>query len=279
MVIQARMMNNDLYKYRAYLKIIEENTGYDFSGYSLESVNAKLRNFISLECIGSAEDLKEKVDSNKTFQNRLLENLLVGYTEMFRDPGFYSSLRQNVLPNLSTFNNICIWHAGCATGEEAYSLAILLEELNLLERCEIYATDINESHLKNATRGIYPLASMQESTARYYKSGGKKNLSNYYTAYYDHIIFHHHLRDHIKFVLHDMVEDKPLKQFHLILCRNVFIYFNNGLQQNVLQSLLNSLTNYGYFGMGVKEQFVDTTKFDLTVIDNQMKIFRKVSKL
>jgi chemotaxis protein methyltransferase CheR len=273
------MKHKDLFKYKEYLKIIEENTGYDFSGYSLESLNVKLGNFISMESIGSADDLQEKVDSNKLFQNRLLENLLVSYTEMFRDPGFFSSLRNNVLPNLSTFSNICIWHAGCASGEEAYSLAILLDELNLLDRCEIYATDINEHHLKNATRGIYSLSTMQESVSRYYKSGGKKNLSNYYTAYYDHIIFHHHLRDRIKFVFHDMVADKPLKQFHLILCRNVFIYFNNNLQQNVLQTLISSLNNYGYLCLGAKEQFVDTKKFDLSIIDNQMKILRKVPKV
>jgi len=273
------MMNNEIYKFKAYLKVIEENTGYDFSGYSIESLGRKLENFISCESIGSVEELKEMVDSNKIFQSRLLENLLVSYTEMFRDPDFFSSLRDNVMPFLSTFKNISIWHAGCATGEEAYSLAILLDELNLLDRCEIYATDINENNLKNATRGIYSLSSMQESTARYYKSGGRNNLSRYYTAYYDHIIFHNHLRDRMKFVLHDMVADKPLKQFHLILCRNVFIYFSNELQQVVLKSLTNSLSNHGYLGMGIKEHFVDITNFDLSAIDNHQKIYRKVLNL
>ncbi len=273
------MMNNELLKFKAYLKVIEENTGYDFSGYSFESLSSKLEHFISFERIGSVEELQERAGSNKIFQNRLLENLLVSYTEMFRDPDFFSSLRKNVMPYLSTFKNISIWHAGCATGEEAYSLAILLDELNLLDRCEIYATDINESHLKMAERGIYPLSSMQESTSRYYKAGGRKNLSTYYTAYYDHIIFHTHLRERVKFILHDMIFDKPPKQFHLILCRNVFIYFNNALQQSVLTSLTDGLKNYGYLGMGIKENFVDLKEFDFAVIDRYNKIYRKVLKL
>lgn len=206
----------------------------------------------------------------------MLGNLLVYYTEMFRDPEFFMSLRTNVLPFLSTYSKICIWHAGCATGEEVYSLAILLDELNLLDRCEIHATDVNEINLKNASRGIFPLSLMQESAARYMRSGGKNNLSNYYTAYYDNIIFHKHLRERIKFTIHNLIDDKPFCNAHLILCRNVFIYFNDSLQKKALSSLSNNLQNYGYLGMGLREDFVDISNNNLSVIDGENKIFRKV---
>ena len=271
-------MNNDIYRFKAYLKVIEENTGYDFSGYSWESLNSRLENFVSSERIGSLNELKDFVCSKKISNEKILDKLLVSYTEMFRNPEFFNSLRKNVLPNLATFKNICIWHAGCATGEEVYSLAIILDEVNLLDRCEIYATDINEFNIQNATRGIYPLDKMKEATSRYYKSGGTKNLSNYYTAFYDNIIFHRDLRERIKFISHDMVLNRPVKTAHLVLCRNVFIYFNYELQQSVLKLLFHGLHNFGYLGMGLKEHFVDVSNFDLSVIDKENKIYRKVIK-
>lgn len=270
------MKDKDIFKFKAYWQIIEDNTGYDFSGYSFESLNRRLENFIFTESIGSAEELKEKVFSNKISEKFILDKLLVSYTEMFRDPEFFISLRKNVLPFLSTFSNISIWHAGCATGEEVYSLAILLEELNLLDRCDIYATDINEINLQNASRGIFPLSHMRESVSRYFRSGGKRNLSNYYTAFYENIIFNKRLRDKVHFTTHNLIDDKQVRRFHLILCRNVFIYFDYSLQQNVLKSICNSLYNYGYLGMGLKEHFVDISNTNLTKMDCENKIYRKI---
>jgi chemotaxis protein methyltransferase CheR len=266
----------DYLKYTSYWQVISETTGYDFSGYSSESMNRKLANFISSESIGSADELRDRIYTDGSTQEKFFKRLLTNYTEMFRDPEFFLSLKNKVLPYLSTYPKICIWHAGCSTGEEVYSLAILLDELNLLNRCEIIATDINELNLQNATSGIFPLHRMQESATRYYRAGGSKNLSSYYTAYYEHIIFHQSLRDHIHFKTHDIVIDKPFKNLHLILCRNVFIYFNFELQQKVLRSMCSNLINYGYLGLGLQEQFVDVKSHDLTLIDRNNNIFRKV---
>ena len=270
------MNRNEFLKYQEYWQVIAENTGYDFSGYSTESLNRRLENFISSESIGSADELKDKLDTDRIIQEKILGKLLVSYTEMFRDPEFFLSIRRSVLPYLSTYPKITIWHAGCATGEEVYSLAILLDELNLLSRCEIIATDINDLNLKNAASGIFSLQRMQESTSRYFSSGGKSNLANYYTAFYDHVIFHSRLRDKIKFVNHNLVTDSPINKFHLVLCRNVFIYFNQNLQRRVLKSIMGSIRNYGYLGMGIQEHFVDLDNNDLSLIDRHNRIYRKV---
>ena len=273
------MMNKKIFNYKAFLKVIEENTGYDFSGYSLESLNRKLENFISSESIGSVEELHDLVYSNKISQEKILDSLLVNYTEMFRDPEFFVSLKANVLPYFSTLQKINIWHAGCATGEEVYSLAILLDEFDLLDRCEIHATDINVVNLKNAIRGIFPLSHMRESASRYYRSGGTKNLSNYYTVFYDNVIFHKHLRERLRFVIHDLSTEDSEDKFHLILCRNVFIYFNYSLQRNVLVKLISNIHNDGFLGMGLCEHFVDVSNPNLSMIDLDNKLFRKTIKV
>jgi chemotaxis protein methyltransferase CheR len=258
-----------------YWQVITENTGYDFSGYSMESLNKRLESFISAEAIGSADELKEKLSYDKKVKGKILERLLINYTEMYRDPDFFRSLRSNVLPYLSTYPKINIWHAGCATGEEVFSLAILLDELNLLNRCEISATDINENNLKAASAGIYSLQSMKEASSRYYASGGKQNISSYYTAFYDHVIFNHRLRQHISFKKHDLISEEPVKRFHLILCRNVFIYFNADIQKMILRKMNNNLYTYGYMGLGIKESPLRLDN-DLKLIDEKNKIYRKV---
>ena len=271
------MLNKNTMNYHEYWQVIADKTGYDFSGYSAESMNRKLEGFISSESIGSADELSYKLYSDRIIRDKILGRLLTNYTELFRDPGFFLSVNVSVLPYLATYPKINIWHAGCATGEEVYSLAILLDELGLLNRCNIIATDINEQNLKNAATAIYPLQRMQESASRYFASGGKHNLSQYYTAYYDHVIFNSRLRDRIKFMAHNLVSQEPVDKFHLILCRNVFIYFNQNLQQKVLRSIVGSLHNYGYLGMGIQEQFVDINKKELTVIDRHNKIYRKLN--
>ena len=262
--------------YKSYWKVITELTGYDFSGYTSDSLSNRLDSFISYESIASADELREKLFYDKHAQEAILGKLLSNYTEMFRDPLFFHSLRTKVLPFLSMYPKISIWHAGCSTGEEVYSLAILLDELDLLDRCQIYATDVNELNLKKATSGIYTLDMVQKSSARYFRSGGKKNLSKYYTAYYDHIIFHKKLRTSIKFINHDLIKDKSFSRFHLILCRNVFIYFSLTLQDKALHSMINSTYNYGYFGIGSQESIINLENFRLTPIDNENRIYRKI---
>lgn len=262
-----------------YWQVISENTGYDFSGYSAQSMNRRLENFISSESIGCPEDLNDMFDNPSTGK-KILGRLLTNYTEMFRDPDFFISLKENVLAYLSTYPRISIWHAGCSTGEEVYSLAILLDELNLLDRCDILATDINEMNLKNASSGIFALSRMKEAASRYFSAGGKRNLSHYYTAYYDHVIFNNRLREKINFKTHDMILEIPENRFHLILCRNVFIYFDRCLKTNVLKTFSDSLHNYGYLGWGQNENLFELEdgflKGNLTAIDSLNKIYRKV---
>jgi chemotaxis protein methyltransferase CheR len=209
-------------------------------------------------------------------QENILGRLLVNYTEMFRDPQFFNSIRHNVLPYLATYPKISIWHAGCSTGEEVYSLAILLDELKLLDRCKIYASDINETNLKTASEGVYSLQRIRESNYRYFRSGGNRHLSDYYTAYYDHVAFSNRIRERIEFISHDIVMDKPIGRFHLVLCRNVFIYFNYVLQNRAVKTIYDNLYNYGYFGIGQQEQFVNMENLELITVDAENKIFRKV---
>lgn len=273
------MDGKDFLKNSIYWQVISENTGYDFSGYSAESMNRRLENFISAESIGSPHDLNEMFDNPSTGR-RILGRLLTNYTEMFRDPAFFISLREKVLSYLSTYPKITIWHAGCSTGEEVYSLAIMLDELNLLDRCDILATDINETNLKNAASGIFTLSRMKEASSRYFYAGGKRNLSRYYTAYYDHVIFNSRLRDKVAFRTHNMIMDPPADKYHLILCRNVFIYFDQLLKSNVLKTFSECLHNYGYIGWGQNENLFELEsefkKGNLAVIDSTNKIYRKV---
>lgn len=272
-------MNKDALKYRAFLQSIIEKTGYDFSGYSDESITLKLGNFFSSESIGPANELWDSIDTNKIIQEKHLNSMLANYSEMFRDPGFFISLRSNVLPHLETFDKIHIWHAGCSTGEEAYSLAILLDEHDLLSRCEIFVTDICDANLANGRRGIYPLTHMKESASRYHRSGGRNNLAKYYSTFYDYVIFKKYLCERIKFISQDHFIDERDEKFHLVICKDIFIYFDHSLQQSVLKSFANNLHHDGYLGLGLKEYSVDVSRTNLTIIDEDQKIYRKNSKL
>jgi chemotaxis protein methyltransferase CheR len=270
------MINKDQLKYTEYWKIITENTGYDFSGYSFESLNQRLEKFISYERIGSAEELRDRINSDRLSQERILGKILTCNTEFFRDSSFFNSLKVNVLTHLATFPEINIWIAGCSTGEEAYSIAILMDELKLLTRCNIVATDVNQLNLDVADRAIYSLHKAKSCAMRYYNAGGKFKFSNYYTAYYDQVVLHERLRSHVNFIRHDIVEDKPLQRFHLVLCRIVLFYYSEKNQQRVIHNLSNSIYNYGYFGLGVDELLAFPDDYNLSVTDEINNIFRKV---
>jgi chemotaxis protein methyltransferase CheR len=179
--------------------------------------------------------------------------LSVNVSTMFRDPTFFRALREQVFPVLRTWPYIRIWQAGCSMGEEVYSLAILLAENGLIDRCRIYATDINETALDTAHAGIYPLELMQRCTQNYIQAGGARSFSEYYTAAYDNAIFTPALREQVVFAKHNLVTDAAFNQFHLILCRNVLIYFNRPLQDRVHRLLYDSLANFGILGLGAKE--------------------------
>jgi len=256
---------------------IYEHYGFDFRDYSVPSMKRRIWKRIYAEGLSTVSGLQEKVLHDAGTMERLLLDLSINTTAMFRDPTFYLAFRQKVVPTLRTYPFVRIWHAGCSTGEEVYSMAMLLQEEGLYERCRIYATDINETVLQRAKEGIFPLSSMQENTSNYIAAGGTGNFSQYYTARYDHAIFRPSLRENVVFAQHNLVTDASFNQFNVIFCRNVLIYFNNELQDRVQKLFLNSMETFGILGLGKKETIKYTTIADsYEVIDAEERIYRRV---
>ncbi|HEY8712174.1 MAG TPA: protein-glutamate O-methyltransferase CheR, partial [Thermoanaerobaculia bacterium] len=212
--------------------------GFDFRDYSLPSMRRRIWKRIYAEGLSTVAGLIEKVLHDSSCMERLLLDLSINTTAMFRDPTFYLAFRRKIVQMLRTYPFVRIWHAGCSTGEEVYSMAILLQEEGLYDRCRIYATDINETVLQKAKSGIFPIATMQENTSNYIIGGGTGTFSEYYTARYDHCIFRPSLRDNVVFAQHNLVTDASFNLFNVIFCRNVLIYFNNVLQDRVQQLFL-----------------------------------------
>jgi chemotaxis protein methyltransferase CheR len=258
------------------INIVKLQYGYDFTGYAQASLKRRLLRFMSHTRLASVFELRHKLVNDQDFFARLVQYITVNVTEMFRDPQFYRTLREQVLPKLAAYPNIKIWHAGCSTGEEVFSMAILLQEAGLLSRTKIYATDLNPLNLEKARSGILPLDNMKDFTQNYIQSGGLADFSNYYTARYDNVIIKKELRQHITFFQHNLVTDTVFNEFQLICCRNVFIYFNRDLQNAVLQLFYDSLSARGYLAMGIKEtmRFADIhRKFE--VVHGQHKVYRR----
>jgi chemotaxis protein methyltransferase CheR len=216
------------------------------------------------------------VVTDRDYFKRFVEEITVNVTEMFRDPLFYKTIREQVLPQLATKPFIRIWHAGCSTGEEVYSMAILLHEANLLRKSLIYATDINPEVLMKAKSGIFPLSYLRQYSENYILSGGRQDFSSYYSANYGSAKFNELLSERMIYSTHNLVSDGSFNEFHLIMCRNVFIYFDKNLQQRVFQLFDSSLETLGYLALGSKE----TLKFSsispkYKQIDKE-KLWRKI---
>jgi chemotaxis protein methyltransferase CheR len=251
--------------------------GFDFRDYSLPSLKRRVWKRIYEEGLSTISGLQEKVLHDNGCMERLLLDLSINTTAMFRDPSFYLSFRRNVVPLLRTYPFVRIWHAGCSTGEEVYSMAILLQEEGLYDRCRIYATDINESVLQKAKDGIFPIATMQENTANYMSAGGTGTFSEYYTARYDYAIFRPSLRENVVFAQHNLVTDASFNHFNVIFCRNVLIYFNNTLQDRVQKLFVNSMEMFGILGLGKKETIRYTAVADCyDDIDREERLYRRV---
>lgn len=235
------------------IQVIRLRYGYDFTGYAQASLKRRLMRFMGHAGIEAVFDLKHQLINDEAFFHRMVQYLTVNVTEMFRDPVFYKSLKEIVLPKLAAYPNIKIWHAGCSTGEEVYSMAILLHEAGLLDRTRIYATDLNPANLEKAASGVVQLEYMKEYTANYIQSGGEQEFSDYYTARYDKVILNKELRRNVTFFQHNLVTDQVFNEFQLICCRNVFIYFNRDLQDQVLKLFYESLSPWGFLALGIKE--------------------------
>jgi chemotaxis protein methyltransferase CheR len=235
------------------LEGIYQHYGFDFRSYAYASIRRRLWKRIEAEGLSTISALQDRVLHDSDLMERLLLDLSINVTAMFRDPGFYRVFRDQVVPTLRTYPFIRIWHAGCATGEEVYSMAILLEEEGLYERSRIYATDINEVVLQKAKSGIFPLDRMQEYTENYIAAGGKRSFSDYYIAKYDGALFHPSLTKNVVFSQHNLVTDRSFSEFNVILCRNVLIYFDKTLQARVLTLFYDSLAMFGVLALGSKE--------------------------
>ncbi|SHL57151.1 chemotaxis protein methyltransferase CheR [Chitinophaga jiangningensis] len=256
--------------------IIQHQYGYDFNDYAKASLKRRFVRFMGHASVDTLVELKTRLQTEPAFFKRMVEYITVNVTEMFRDPGFYKLLREEVLPRLATYPIIKIWHAGCATGEEVYSMAILLQEAGLLERSRLYATDMNAANLEKANTGIVPMKWMKDYTHNYIQSGGRHDFSDYYTARYDNAIIHPSLRKNIIFFQHNLVTDQVFNEFQLICCRNVFIYFNRPLQEKVVSLFYDSLATRGYLALGMKESMLfskERKKFE--VVNGPYKIFRR----
>ncbi|HEX3070206.1 MAG TPA: protein-glutamate O-methyltransferase CheR [Thermoanaerobaculia bacterium] len=256
---------------------IYRHYGFDFRDYSLPSLRRRLWKRIYAEGLVTISGLQEKVLHDSSCMERLLLDLSINTTAMFRDPSFYLAFRQKIVPLLRTYPFVRIWHAGCSTGEEVYSMAILLQEEGLLERSRIYATDINEAVLQRAKDGIFPLNTMQENTANYIAAGGTGTFSKYYTARYDYALFRPSLRENVVFAQHNLVTDASFNHFNVIFCRNVLIYFNNQLQERVQQLFLNSLEMFGILGLGKKEtiRYTDVSS-NYEELDAEERLYRRI---
>ena len=250
--------------------------GYDFTNYSKASIKRRVNRLYGLDKFPSFAEFRYHLRTDSDYIIRFVEQITVNVTEMFRDPSFYKALREQVFPHLGTYPFIRIWLAGCSTGEEAYSVAILLKELNLLNKSLIYATDINPDVLEKARKGIFPLSQMKQYSENYNLSGGSREFSEYYSANYNLAKIDETLSSKMIFSTHNLVSDRSFNEFQLILCRNVLIYFDKNLQAKVFSLFDQSLENLGFLALGSKE----TLRFS-SIAGNfkqlsQEKIWRKI---
>ncbi len=241
------------------LEGIQKTYGYDFREYARASVTRRLRKFMRDNKIPTISSLQHRVLHDSAAMSKLVETLSVNVTSMFRDAEFYRALRKHAVPRLQTYPYLRLWVAGCSTGEEAYSLAILLHEEGLLEKSRIYATDFSDKNVQRAKSGIVPLKSMKANTQNYIQAGGHRDFSEYYSAQYGQVIFKTFLSEKISFAQHNLVTDQSFNEFHVILCRNVMIYFNRKLQEHVMHLFNDSIAPLGFLGMGAKEAIFPTS--------------------
>lgn len=249
--------------------------GYDFRDYSRAHMKRRIKNRQVMGGFESISAMQHEILRNKSFFDRILPDFSINVTDMFRDPEVFAFIRKEVVPLLKTYPQLKIWHAGCSSGQEVYSLAILLKEEGLYDRCQIYATDFNENVLQKAKDGIYPLDVVKNYTKNYIAADGKESFSDYYIAKYESIIMDQSLKRNIIFAQHNLVTDQVFGQMHFIICRNVLIYFNNRLQTKVLDLFDSSLRSGGMLCLGTKEALKEESKDAFDVYNKELRLYRK----
>jgi chemotaxis protein methyltransferase CheR len=259
------------------LEAIYQHYGFDFRGYALGSLKRRLWRRAYGEKVETLSALQDKVLHDPAVMERLLLDLSINVTAMFRDPTFFRAFREKVVPTLRTYPFVRIWNAGCSTGEETYSLAIVLKEEGLYDRTRIYATDINDRVLEQARAGRFPLEKMREYTENYLRAGGSEEFSSYYTVEGETASFTTDLCEQVVFAQHNLVSDAPFNSFNVIVCRNVMIYFGKTLQDRVHELFYDSLEPLGILAMGHKESIRFTRYEDrYEPLDPQEKLYRKM---
>ncbi|MFL5918804.1 MAG: CheR family methyltransferase [Gaiellaceae bacterium] len=252
--------------------------GFDFREYAPASLRRRVWRRVHAEGLSTLSSLQDKLLHDPACMERLLLDLSINVTAMFRDPSFYTAFRQKVVPLLRTYPFTRIWIAGCSTGEEVYSLAILLSEEGVADRTRIYATDLNESVLERARTGVFPLEKMREYTQNYIKAGGTRAFSEYYLAKYDGAQFQRSLVENAVFAQHNLVSDRSFNEFNAIICRNVMIYFDRSLQDHVHRLFYESLTMFGVLGLGAKESIRFSPHDDCYEdLDASERLYKKVA--
>ncbi|HET7482275.1 MAG TPA: protein-glutamate O-methyltransferase CheR [Actinomycetota bacterium] len=260
------------------LEGIYRRYGYDFRQYARGSLRRRVERRVQDERVGSVTALTDKILRDPAAMDRLVYELSINVTAMFRDPTFYQAFRDKVVPLLRTYPFIRIWNAGCSTGEETFSLAILLHENGLYERTRIYATDMNDRVLARAAEGTFPLDKMRGYTENYIRAGGQKAFSEYYSTTLGGAKFHSSLTDNVVFAQHNLASDRAFNEFNVVMCRNVMIYFDRELQEHVHGLFHDSLVNFGILALGRKETLQLSAYEDrYEEIDRMERIYRKVS--
>ena len=275
MTTPSDLVENERLEIALLLEGIYRKYGYDFRNYAASHTKRRLEYRLEVAGLANYSEMLHRVIHDESFLNQILRDLSINVTEMFRDPQCYRSIRETIIPHLKTYPFIKIWHAGCSAGQEVYSMSILLEEEQMKNRSQIYATDFNEIILSEAQKGIYPIDVIKEYTANYQKSGGSGSFSDYYTADSENVILANSLREQILFSSHNLATDGVFGEMHMIFCRNVLIYFNRELQNRVLTLFHESLLPGGFLCLGSKESLKFSSVADLFELIAEPQIYRK----
>ncbi len=271
------LTENELIELQLLLEAIHLKYGYDFRGYSLWSVGRRLTQFRVERGMRTFLDVAAAALHDASFFHSLMPFFSVSVTSLFRDPAFYATLREAVLPRLRSWPHVKVWHAGCATGEEVYSHAILLREAGLLPRCTLYATDISQPALDTAKAGVYSLEVMRRGAANYHEAGGEGTLSDAYRARYDAAVMDGELRRRVTFARHNLAMDSSFGEMQVIFCRNVLIYFSEALQNKVLELFWESLDHGGFLCLGDKESLTFSSVADrFEAVSETARVYKKI---
>ncbi|WP_342329456.1 protein-glutamate O-methyltransferase CheR [Pedobacter sp. FW305-3-2-15-E-R2A2] len=258
------------------IDFIKNIHGFDFSDYSAASLKRRVTRIMQLQKL-SLFDLRTLLTNDHDYFESFLIEITVNVTEMFRDPAFYRSVKENIIPYLRSYQRIKVWNAGCSTGEELYSYAIMFAEEELYDRSFFYGTDINNDVLDFAKDGIYDLQKMKQYSENYQKTGTMHTLSDFYTARYEAASINHSLKKNLLFSAHNLASDGVFNEFQVISCRNVLIYFNTDLQKKVIELFYNSLANFGFLCLGAKETLRSTETGRFKIIDKKNNIYQKIA--